>query len=65
MEGLASGEDAVWLRPWWDLLVLGDLFDTVAAVTPLVIKGRAFRAGVHYGLAAGTGLRLACLCNGG
>lgn len=47
MEGLASGEDALWLRPQWNFVGLGDLLDTIAAVSLLVVEGGTLWAGIH------------------
>ena len=47
MEGLAGSEYALRLRPWWNLVSLGDLLDAITTVSLLVVEGGTLWPGIH------------------
>ena len=52
MEGLAGSEYALRLRPWRNLVGLGDLLDAITTVSLLVVEGGTLWPGIHDRLTA-------------
>ena len=52
MEGVSARENRGWLRPWWELLHLRELFDAVGTVSLLVVERQSLWGWIHYSVAA-------------